>query len=177
MKEDKFRWRSGAQEWGISYTPAPRPQERGTCYRRAPIPGSTPPAKHTHMLSIRHCTFSAQPSSQTHTHTHTQHTHMVAHTEKTVREIISNMRMRPRVLTRRPSHIERGGSHVAEQNTYTRRYTHAHGLGPWRREPRPQQTAGRSSRWRDSHTQEASNSLEATRSANIRANHLSKRAL
>ena len=48
---------------------------------------------------------------------------MVAHTEKTVCEIISNMHMSERVLTGRHSHIGRGGSHAAAQNTYTRRYT------------------------------------------------------
>ena len=77
-----------------------------------------PPCQ-THTLAVD------KPSSQTYTHTHTQHTHMVAHTEKTVCEIISNMHMSQRVLTGRPSHIGRGGSHAAEQNTYTRRYTHA----------------------------------------------------
>ena len=94
-----------------------------TNWRPSPDP---PPMPNTHTC-CRYgiAQFPHKPSSQTYTHTHTQHTHMVAHTEKTVREIISNMHMSQRVLTGRPSHIGRGGSHAAEQNTYTRRYTHA----------------------------------------------------
>ena len=78
-----------------------------------------PPMPNTHALSIW------QPSSQTYTHTHTQHTHMVEHTEKTVCEIISNMHVSKHELAGRHSDKGRGGSHAAEQNTHTRRYTHA----------------------------------------------------